>query len=335
MCWSPGLRGSSAPRWSLASSRGGHSVSPGWSATGLRPTPVGPPASDRSPGTPTAGPIDIAGARRAPDPSTASSIWPAPAWATSGGAPARKQVILDSRTECDPAAGRPRSSRSASPPPVLVSASAVGFYGDRGDEVLDRGVAAGHRLPGRGVRGLGGGDRTGGRGRHPDGSLRTGHRAQRHGRRAGQAAPPVPPGSRGPDRLGSPVPELDHPGRPDRRHPPLPRRRRHCPDRSMPPPPSRPPTPNWPRRIGGVLHRPTLLAVPAPALKLVLGTEMAGRPGPRRASGSCPRSSSPRDSPSPTPTSTRRSEACCPPGGEGRAEGRAASGSVPGDHNSK
>ena len=42
--------------------------------------------------------------------------------------------------------------------PVLVNASAVGYYGDTGDRVVDETARAGDRFPGPAVSGLGGGD---------------------------------------------------------------------------------------------------------------------------------------------------------------------------------
>ena len=56
-----------------------------------------------------------------------------------------------------PGAGARRSFRKR--PPTLVSASAVGYYGSRGDEVLTRDFGARQRLPGRGLRGVGEGGR--------------------------------------------------------------------------------------------------------------------------------------------------------------------------------
>jgi len=49
--------------------------------------------------------------------------------------PARKQEILDSRTRSTDLIARAITARTPVPP-VLVSSSAVGYYGDRGDEIL-------------------------------------------------------------------------------------------------------------------------------------------------------------------------------------------------------
>ncbi len=56
--------------------------------------------------------------------------------------PARKQVIRTSRTEGTRLLAATLASLS-SPPPVLVSASAVGYYGDRGADVLTEESSAG------------------------------------------------------------------------------------------------------------------------------------------------------------------------------------------------
>ena len=53
--------------------------------------------------------------------------------------------------------------------------------------------------------------------------------------------------------------------------------------------------------IGAVLHRPTVMVVPATALRLVLGAEMADRARARGAAGPAPRHWSRGASPSPTP----------------------------------
>lgn len=55
---------------------------------------------------------------------------------------AQKQRILDSRVQGTGLLAR-TLARLASPPAVLVSASAIGIYGDRGDEIVDEGSEPG------------------------------------------------------------------------------------------------------------------------------------------------------------------------------------------------
>ena len=98
---------------------------------------------------------------------------------------------------------------SETAPPVLVSMSATGYYGSRGDEILRREKHSGIGLPRRALPGLGGRDRAGARPRCA-GRLRPhGHGARFRRRCAENAAPPVQPGPRGPARYRAAMDELD------------------------------------------------------------------------------------------------------------------------------
>ena len=91
----------------------------------------------------------------------------------------QKQRIRDSRVRGTAVLAAAVASRERKPR-VFVSASAIGYYGNRGDEVLTEKSRAGRRLPRRGLRGVGSGDATGRRrGRA--------HREHPHRHRARQA----------------------------------------------------------------------------------------------------------------------------------------------------
>ena len=66
---------------------------------------------------------------------TRSSTWPAQVWATAAGPISRKRVLVESRTRSTALLASALVDLDQRPR-VLVSASAIGFYGDRGDEIL-------------------------------------------------------------------------------------------------------------------------------------------------------------------------------------------------------
>jgi hypothetical protein len=188
---------------------------------------------------------------------------------------ARKSVILDSRI------GSTRLLvdtlvRLSPRPPVLVSASAVGFYGVRGDEVLTEESTAGSGFLAQvcqewetaarpaadaGIRTV---------------LLRTGIVLSRHGGAWGKQLPLFRlglGGRMGPgtqyrswitleDEIGVVLHGLVDDGL-------------HGPVNATAPEPST--DTELAHAVGAVLHRPTVVVVPAAALRLALGTEMAGQ----------------------------------------------------------
>ncbi len=137
----------------------------------------------------------------------------------------RKEIVRTSRT----ASTRLLAGtlcRLAVRPPVLVSASAVGYYGIRGDEQLTEASPAGTGFLAERLPSVGGGRRACCRMRHPDRPPPDRHRSQRCRGCAGAPTPPLPARPGWSDGAGGPVPQLDRPRRPGRCHPPLPPGRR-------------------------------------------------------------------------------------------------------------
>ncbi len=69
--------------------------------------------------------------------------------------PAAKRAIRETRVRAPPTSSTGCAAPSARPR-VLVSSSAIGYYGPHGEEPLDEEAPARQRLPGRGLRRLGG-----------------------------------------------------------------------------------------------------------------------------------------------------------------------------------
>ena len=106
-----------------------------------------------------------------------------------------KAAVLDSRVQgtsllATTLAGLDR------PPAVLASASAVGYYGDRGDQALTEADGPGTGFLADVVQQWEDGHRARGRRRHPGGPLPQRRGAHRQGRRPRQAAAPVQDGPR-------------------------------------------------------------------------------------------------------------------------------------------
>jgi len=185
----------------------------------------------------------------------------------------RKRVILGSRTESTRLLVD-TLLRLTSRPPVLVSASAVGFYGDRGAEELTESSSAGQGFlaevcgawEGSAQPAADGGIRTV--------LLRSGIVLSRHGGAWGKQLPLFRAGAGG--RMGSGRQYRSWITLDDEVGAIL-----HCladgglsgPVNATAPAPAT--DAQLAKAVGSVLHRPTVMVVPAVALKLVLGTEMA------------------------------------------------------------
>ena len=160
------------------------------------------------------------------------------------------------------------------PPPVLVSASAVGFYGDRGDEELTESSASGQGFLAEVCRAWEAGAQPASDAGIRTVLLRTGIVLSRHGGAWGKQLPLFRIGLGG--RMGSGQQYRSWITLHDEVGAIL-----HClgDGRVSGPVNATAPTPatdaQLAKAIGSVLHRPTVLAVPAPALRLVLGSEMA------------------------------------------------------------
>ncbi len=107
--------------------------------------------------------------------------------------PARKQLILDSRTQGTDLLARTLAGLTQ-PPKVLLSGSAVGYYGDQGDHVLVEESPAGDDFPARVCVAWEAATVTGGAGRDPCRPPPHRHRPRRPRRRP-PAACSCPSGS--------------------------------------------------------------------------------------------------------------------------------------------
>ncbi len=187
--------------------------------------------------------------------------------------PARKQIILESRTGPTRLLVETLLGLSA-PPPAVISASAVGYYGDRGDEELTEESSNGtgflaevcqawelaaHPAADAGLRTV---------------LLRTGIVLSAHGGALGKQLPLFRLGLGG--RMGSGIQYRSWITLEDEVSAIL-----HCLEDSGLSGPVNATAPfpatdaELAKALGAALHRPTMLAVPAAALRLALGSEMA------------------------------------------------------------
>ncbi len=249
----------------------------GTTVTRLVRNPTGPPGGTR-PGpadltwAPDRGQIDVAGLDRAGPYDGVVHLAGAGIgdrrWSAD-----RKRVVLESRTEGTRLLVD-SLLRLSTPPPVLVSASAVGFYGDRGSEELTEASTSGTGFLAEVCRAWEAAARPAADGGIRTVLLRSGIVLSRHGGAWGRQLPLFRLGLGG--RMGS--------GRQYRSWITLEDEigavlRCLADDGLTGPVNATAPRPatdaELARAIGAELHRPTVLAVPAAALRLALGAEMA------------------------------------------------------------
>ncbi len=124
---------------------------------------------------------------------------------------ARKRRIRESRVSGTKLLAE-TIARLRRPPGVLISASAVGIYGNRGDETLTEASGVGdpdQRFSELGVPGMGGGCRPGARGRDSSSPSPLRSRPEPIRRSPEKDAAPLPARARRADRVGHAVAELD------------------------------------------------------------------------------------------------------------------------------
>ena len=167
--------------------------------------------------------------------------------------PARKQELRASRVDSSAALIRAMLAAPA-PPPVLLAASAVGWYGNTAGHAVDESAPSGAGFLPTLVRDWEAGHRAGARGRHPGRQPALRHRAIKARRIAWPTAAPLPTRSWRQDRYRYAVRELDHADRPPPGHA-IPACSRTCPGPSISPPrrqrPMRTSPGRWPGQCTG------------------------------------------------------------------------------------
>ena len=216
--------------------------------------------------------------------------------------------------------------RLSTPPPVLVSASAVGFYGDRGDEELTETSTSGTGFLASVCRAWEAEARPAADAGIRTVLLRSGIVLSRQGGALGRLLPIFRVGPRGPHRHRARSTAAG--SRSTTRSAPS------CtasgtmawPGPSTPPLPTPATDADLARALGAALHRPSALAVPAGGPPPAPRDRDGRRARPRRPAGAPGHPAAPGDSNSPTPTSTKRSALSSPRTDDAPGARRAAGG---------
>ena len=234
-----------------------------------------------------------------------SSTWPAPASATIAGPTTTSARSCESRTVGTTLARRGDRRGERRPTRACSRARRIGYYGDRGDEQLDETSAPGDGLPRRRRAGSGRPPpRRRGR-RRPRRPPAHGHRAGQRRRSAGARCCRCSSSASAALRLGPAVDELDHASTTRSR------RSSTCSTSDVAGPvnltaPQPVTNAEFARTLGEVLHRPTVVPVPAFGPKLLLGRRAGRGPAVRRPAGAAPSAARPTATRSPTRRSSRR-----------------------------